>query len=318
MLKDISNHCRDPKHSKWTRVDGGFRSIYASHGGLVCGIKDSSLYIRKHVTHEDPLGSCWVKQICDVVKVILGKKCLLRKTSRGYLHMAKVDLQRTFLDWKLVPPHDGKFGDRVSDSEHCHHVVDDGDRLFAITASGEVFCCELLTGDFLWDTIAAPPPPGMSQGFVKNLLLTFWREDTSNAQDWVGMVSAGGGSIWCLREGTKEVWQLVISWLNSKPKVNWTKVDLPLLEEEEVVSLSACKSAKDRLYVIVKEEGYFRMVSCSFSAGKWGRVELELPVRYPCRSMGICSVQAVDKASAANEVGAPTMHARSGVIIFLV
>lgn len=278
---------------KWVKVDSGFKSIYGGYGGLVCGIKDCSLYIRKCVNHKTPVGTGWVVYACDILKVMPGRTCIVRKSSKGCLLAARVDLEAEVLDWKPIQPHCTEVGERSS--EQLHHVMDDGDRLFTVTGRGAVYCCEPLTRDLYWYPIAAPPNIGSSQGIFGKLFSSFWSAngDTNSGQDWVSMISFGTGCIWCLREDTVEVWQLVIAWLNSAPKSNWARVELPLAEKEVVVSLSAFKSAMGGMYAIVKGEGYFKMVSCSSgsAAGGPGRVEIGLPVRTPCWSMAICSTQ---------------------------
>lgn len=291
VLTDISGiHCSNsPMKSKWIKVDSGFKNVYAGHRGLVCGIKDCSLYIRKGITHNTPMGTDWVVCACDVLKVMAGKTCIVRKSSRGHLYVAKVNLGEEVLDWKPIPPPN----DARGDLEQMHYAVDEGDRLFSVTGSGTVFCCELLlTRELYWYPLTGPPNLESNQS-IYSMLSNFWSSngDANGDRDWISQVSFGFECLWCLREGTKEVWQLVIGWLNSVPKTNWTKLELPLsADEESVVALTACKSTRNGLCVIAKGEGYFKIVSCLFSsAGSCDRVEVELPTRCPCRSIALCS-----------------------------
>lgn len=291
VLKDISVHCRDSQTKPtWSKVDSGFKSIYAGYRGLVCGIKDRSLYVRKCVNHDTPVGTGWEMYACDVLKVMPGRTCIVRRSSKGRLHAAKVNLETGVLDWKPIPPYREEI--EGGNTEQLHHVVDGSDRLFSITGNGAVFCYELLSRDPYWYEIAAPPDLAMNQGIIGKLF-NMWSTngDCNGDRDWVGVVGYGLECIWCLRKSTKEVWQLVIGCLNNAPKTNWVKVMLPLSDEENIVSLSACKSARGGLYVIVKGEGHWKLVYCSFSsAGGCDRMTIELPVRYPCWSIAICSI----------------------------
>ena len=286
VLKNINTHCGGS--CRWTSICGGFKSIYAGYGGLVCGIKDSSLHIRKNVSYHNPVGKGWTKDSCDILKAMPGRTCIVRMSARGMLYWAKFRRRDDeILDWTIIPPqHEDEGNDRIR--EDLQYVVDDKDRLFGVTGSGDVSYCELLIdGDLHWVTIAMPPHPRASHGIV-NWLSSFLRTNSSDANR-LTMVSAGMGSLWCVMKDSNEIWQLVIGQLNGAPKANWVKADLELSDDEEIVSLSGCKSAVDGLYVIVKGEGYFKMVAFSLNPGGRGRVEMELPVRYPCRSLGVCS-----------------------------
>ena len=289
----VLKNCADLANQKWVTVDNGFRNIYAGYGGLVCGIKGCSLYIRKYVSRANPIGTGWMVCACDVIKVMPGRVCVVRRPSKGCLLAARVDLEVEVLDWNPIPPC------REESSEQLHHVMDDGDRLFTVTGNGAVFCCEPLIRDPYWYRIATPPNLGGSGlGILSKLWSNIWSDgDAGDGRDWVSTVSVGSGCIWCLREGTREAWQLVVGWVDSVPKVNWTQVKLPLSEDESIVTLSAGKSARSGVYAIVRGGGYFKMVSClRGSAGEDGdggdsSVDIALPVRYPCWSLAVCSTQ---------------------------
>lgn len=285
----VWKNCTDPANQKWFTVDSGFRNIYAGYGGLVCGIKGRSLYIRKNVSPATPIGNGWIVCACSVIKVMPGRVCVVRRTPQGHLLAARVDMEVELPDWLPIPP-------CLEESKQLHHVIDGDDRLFTITGSGAVSCCEPLTRDPYWYPITAPPNLGKGQGILSKLWsnISIWsvNGNADDSSNWVNMVSVGGGCIWCLREGTREVWQLAVGWVKGIPKVNWTQVKLPLSDEESIVSLSAGKSPRSGVYVIVRCDGHFKMVSCLVgSAGDSDRVDIALPVRYPCLSMAVCSTQ---------------------------
>lgn len=309
-MADTSSHCwvcddtgglyvlRDSVLSKakkqWIHVDSKFKTVSIGYDGLVCAIKNLSLYIRKSVTHTTPEGMDWVQHACDVFKVIPGKTCVVRKSAGGHLYVARVDYHAHVLDWESVPSlHPDSLGTRTV----CHHVVDSADRLYSVTGHGEVFCCELLhggdSGDLQWNMVVGPPPLRQEKGLLSWISSkVFW--DTYEGRDWIRLVSFGADSLWCLGEGN-ELWQLAISWLNATAKAHWNRVNLPISSEEEVVAISACKSTRDGLYLMVSEEGHYKIVFHSFNASS--RVDISLPVRYPCRSMGSCSLQAAPDVS---------------------
>jgi hypothetical protein len=289
-LKDMSG-VADPSRLEWVMVDSGFKAIYAGHHGLVCGTKGDSLYIRRCVNHVTPVGTGWAVHACDILKIVPSKTCVVRKPSEGCLLVARVDFEAEILHWNSLPPYCTQLD--KEGSEQLHYVMDDCDRLFAITGNGSVYCCEPLTNDPYWYGVAAPPNLGSTQGIISQLFSNFWSTDAGSNLDWVSMVASGTGCIWCLRAGSREAWQLVIGWVNSVPKVNWNKIELPLSEGESVVSLSSCKSGKGGLYTIVKGDGYFKMVSCFATKGQ-DRLEMKLPVRYPCWSLAICSTPVIE------------------------
>ena len=293
FLKNISIHCTNhiSKPSielfEWIKVGSDFSSIYAGYSGLVCAIKDSALHVRKGVTCENPMGTDWVVSMCDAIMVTLGTSCIVRKSSKGALYFAVIDdnFDSQVLDWKFIPP-------CQEDRELCcNFVVDSNDRLFGITTTGEVLCCKLLTNNLNWIFVTGPPPPNLFLGKTRRiigLLSQIWRSEDNNKQDWVCMVSSGIDSIWCLRKGGNEVWQLVIGQLNDLIKANWVKLELPLCGKESVVTLSACKTFKDGLYCIVRDNGEdYKLVYCSLNG--CGRVECLLPVKNSFRSLTISS-----------------------------
>lgn len=301
IFRNINVHSRNRVSADlkcgWTNVDRGFRSVYAGYSGLVCGIKNSTLYIRKGVTSDNPIGTEWAQHECDILKIMLGKVCIVRKSSRGNMYVAQIGSTTTeMLDWKsILPLDDGEREDQSVGEVDYHHVVDDEDRLFSITGGGEVYCCELRSGELLWSLISGPPPHlAKSAGFV-GWVSSFW---TTQRDDWISTVSFGVSSLWCLRKDCNEIWQLVTSWLNRTPKVNWVKTELPLSGEEKIISLSACKCTKDGLYLIVEDEGHYRMVFCSLSS-RCDMAEIGLPTRYPCRSMAICSIPVIRRVASA-------------------
>lgn len=309
FLKAVSAPPPPSQHAhKWTTVGGGFRTISAGYDGLVCAVKESSLLVRKYVTHENPVGKGWKKFACDAVRIMAGRTFVVRKSSRGHLYAARVDLTAEVLDWASIPPCHGEGGmvengngEIGNDRESLHYAVDDEDRLFQITGRGVVSCCDLLQcshgNDLLlhWVTISSPPPK-LNQGssWISRII---WKASDGGGSDdngWVSMVSAGvGGALWCLREGTNEAWQLVIGQIGGTLKSNWNDFQLPFYEDEQVIMLSACKSAADRLYAVVKGASYYKMVSFSLTGEECGksREEIVLPVRYPCWSVAICSTR---------------------------
>ena len=292
------------KKKQWIHVDSKFKTVSTGYHGLVCAIKNLSLYIRKSVTHATPEGTDWVRHACDVFKVMPGKTCIVRKSAEGRLYAARVDYHAQVLDWKSVPSLDGSsLGSTNMQELYCHHVMDSADRLYSVTR-GEVFCCELLRGcgggdgddDLQWNMVVGPPP------LRKETSLLSWISskvlwDTHEAQDWISLVSFGVDSLWCLGVGN-ELWQLAMSWSNGTAKAHWNRVELSLSSEEEVVAISACKSTRDGLYLMVSEGGHYKIVFFSFNCSS--RVDISLPVRYPCRSMGNCSLLAAASVSDSN------------------
>lgn len=300
MLREVGGDLcsrADRASSDWVRVDSGFKSIYAGYEGLVCGVKESALkesalYIRRGVTCNNPMGTDWVRCECDVLKAMAGRHCVVRKSSKGHLYGARVgSCSMGLLDWRFIPLLDEsrRKDGREREEVFYRYVIDDKDRLFGIASSGEVSYCQLLqTNDLHWNLVTGPPSlltrgPGLA-GWVAS----FWRPQDST-RDWVGKVSFGAGALWCLKERGNQVWQLVIGQLKDELKVNWVRTELPLSDEEEIVDISACKASRDGLYLIVKMEGAYRMVSCSLGGESCDRVDIKMPVRYPCYSMAICS-----------------------------
>lgn len=281
----------DEMKLQWIKVDTGFKNIYAGYNGLVCAIKESSMWVRKGVTCENPKGEEWLQYVCDVLKVIPGLQCVVRKSAKKRLHTAKINYEDLVLDWICCPTlnEDSCQGD---DTESMHYYAcDSKDRLFVVTENGTVSYCDLLCReDLQWNFVTGPPnmdKRGMS--LVSWVSRKLW---TNSNDSWVGGASFGLDSLWCLKEDGSEVWQLVIGQLNNELRVNWVRSDLLHPNEEEALSLAACKSAKDRLYVIVKSEGRYRLVFYSLK-DTGSRTELALPVRSPCRCIAISSTSSV-------------------------
>ncbi len=291
---------------KWTKVDSGFRNIYTGYDGLVCAIKESSLWVRKGVTSDRPMGDDWIRYMCDILKVMAGRTYIVRKSAKGKLHTARINQKEpeVLLDWKYIPAiHEQQ--DKDEDEAFHYHAVDGRDRLFSVTESGMVSCCDMLSEEDLYWTLVTGPPK-MDKGLVGWISSKLWTSSSSNSStskssssssssssnDWVGAVSFGLDSLWCLKEGSNEVWQLVIGQLNDTLRVNWVRSELPHLDGEETVSLAACKSTKDGLYLIVKEQGHHRIVSYSLNkkGEDSGRTEIALPTRYSCKCIAISSI----------------------------
>ncbi len=272
---------------QWSKVGTGFHSVHAGYGHVVCGIKNSSLYLRRGITFKMPMGVEWVKHVCDVVDIMVGKHYIVRKSSNGSLYSTKTShIYDLVLDWAFVPPYQDS-----NSNAHDHQAVDNSDRLYSITSNGEVFCCDLLASDLQWRLIMGPPVVGRSGGWIPSI--RFWKSQEDVDKEWIiSMVSPGLRSIWCQKDKSNEVWQLVIGSMMTN--VNWMKSALPLTNEETIVSLSASKSTEDGLYLILQERGCYKLVSFTLNMEDCGAIQIPLPVRYPCNSLAISITEEVE------------------------
>lgn len=287
----------------------GFNSIAAGFCGMVCGINASSLYVRKGVTSMKPMGTEWAKHICNVVQVVVGKKCIVRKSSLGVWYYTKLTAHSVctgILDWSAVGSFvEQKAPNSTSDVLLHHYAVDVHDMLYGLTLSGRVACYKLLEEEPCWSIVAQPPPTcspklttraGKLVGWLSGVWRSWSDSDTStnNGGCCISTVSVGVGSVWCLLEGHREVWQLVVSKLKLTTKWNWVKSVLPLNKDEEVVHFDACKSSVDGLYVVLseKEKGCCKILSYSLNSEGSGRREIVYPCKYPCRAVAIaCTIK---------------------------
>lgn len=294
FLTDINATSVVSTKLEWIRVDSGFKSVCAGSSGMVCGIKDSILHYRRGITCQNPLGSEWDRYMCDVINIMIGRTCIVRNSSKGTLHFTKVlGHPAPVLDWIFVPQpqEDCRY---EKESLHCRYVVDENDRLYYIARDGEVFCCELLSSNLDWNLITGPPQT--NKGWISSIM--FWR----SVDDWVNRISSGLESIWCLKEDSSDLWQLVINSLNKKIKSNWIHKQLPLSSEEKIVSLSACRSAKNRLYVITKEKSVYKLILFSFVAGNESKVYIPLPASGPYLSLTISYTTNITRSTSREEV----------------
>ena len=283
-MKDINIHHAPENSSKpqWLKVDDGFIGIYAGFSGVVCGIKNSALHFRRGITHTNPMGTEWLDYMCDVTKVMIGTRCIVRESSKRTLHSATINIYSPaeLLDWKFVPHPDNT-------SSLCCTVADN-DRLYTVVGPGEIFCYELLTGDPQWKLVMGPPPVmASSSGLLTELWRSIW--NVSREQERFSIISAGMHSIWCLKDDRNDIWQLVVSQLNAEIKLNWMKSTVALNDQEKIISFSSSRSNINVVHLICKEKECYKLVSCSINANK--RVESSLPVNHPCTSIAISSTE---------------------------
>ena len=288
------------QNQEWSHVGNGFDCIVAGYCGIVCGIKDSSLYVRRSVTYMQPMGSKWDQHFCDVEQVMVGKEYIVRKSSLGlcyYTRQTTHSLSFGVLEWSAVESFvEQEAPDSNSDALIHHYAVDIHDRLYGMTLSGRVVCYKLLDEEPCWSVVSQLPPrpkrttkAGQLVGWISSI----WRSsnnsnsDTSTNGSRISKVSVGKGSIWCLMEDHSEIWQLVISELKHTTKWNWVKSVLPLDKDEEVLHFEACKSSVDRLYVALRKRGLCKMLSYSLNSKDNGRCEVVYPSKHPCQSLAI-------------------------------
>ena len=284
---------------QWIQVGEGFHSVAAGYDGLVCGIKDSSLYLRKGVTDSKPMGTQWARHICNIIQVLVGKKCIVRKSSLGMLFsttLTAVSFDSGVLDWSSVESlMEPQGADCSCDPPLYHYTIDGCDRLYGLTVSGGVACYNLLEQEPCWSSVAEAPSPRVSTrtGWLVDWLSSIWQSqrvsDTSSGADGccIRQVSVGIGSVWCLVKGQYEVWQLVISQLEHTTKFNWVKSVLPLEKDVEVLHFEASKSSVDQLFFVLRESGIYKMMSFSFNSESSGRSEVMYPSSRSCKSLAI-------------------------------
>ena len=226
MLENSELSLPSPSPPIWEKVEGHFDLISCGCAGLVCGVKNSVIYIRKGTSHDNPVGECWLKCFCDVTAIAVGKRCIVRRTSTGSMFFTCVrELGEASIfhpSWKLIPP--GPFEGKPE-----HFVLDEDDNLYVFTESDDVFCCSGLTDSEedseQWMYISKPPP--LSSKGALSWVKSFWSEQGG---DGFSSVSPGKQCLWCLRG--REVWQLVLTHLTTSSgerelRTNWVRFSLP-------------------------------------------------------------------------------------------
>ena len=286
-------------HDNWTSgMDGRFDSVVCGYSGLVCAKKNKVLYIRRGVTYDNPLGTAWTKALCDAQELAVGSKCIVRLTSNNQLFVTdSLDLSSSgsiFLPhWKSIPPC------RDVDTQQLF-TLDADDNLFIVSPSScEVYVCQNLSStpseDFVWKKlIGGPPVIKKSQSVFYKIL--GW--DNGSSSGLISGISSGDGCVWCLANGGKEVFQLVLNYEKKLTGAegtelvhiegSWKRFELP--GKDEATLLAADKTELDAVCAVVQENKL--LVSYALLQENSGRVELPNPERqtFRWRSVSICAI----------------------------
>ena len=277
-----------------TEIDGpNFDKISCGYRGIVCAKKDKILYLRKGVTYDNPLGTTWVKGLCDVKDLAVGSDHVVRRTSNDQLFVMNygtVNLSSSvFLpQWNSVP--------KCSDVDsHQLFTVDASDGLFVFSRSGDVFVIRDLScspEDYQWEKIAGAPPMYKRRSGILNYL--GWGDGGSD--NMFSSVGAGDGCVWCVCEGGRELYQLVIKTSGGRGgrrrergamEASWKQFKLP--GKDEMTLLAADKTEIDVVYGAIQENKV--VVSYAVLQDDSGRVEIPNPEDHTSRwrSLSICT-----------------------------
>ena len=281
-------------------VDGSLDKVAGGFSGLICGIRGTVFYVRRGVTHDNPLGSSWAKCFVDAVDIAIGSQCAVRKTSQGKLFVTKIDehiiTPPIFQPiWNVVPP--CGFVDNFQ-----HFVLDARDNLYIVASSGEVYGCFDIRDNIESATwrLASKPPFETKSGFS---LLSFWRSKKSNGELFSHVcagsnATTGSHTLWCVRKDSNEIWQLVLSeFIDSSGgmelKSNWVRFCLPKDDKLSCLSADKLETKIDTLYAITNEGK--RLVTYSLLQENSGKLELPNPERLTDRlwwkSIAVCRTQ---------------------------
>lgn len=252
---------------KWKVVDGRLDRIACGYTGLVCGVQDKILYVRRGVTFEDPVGTSWTKCYCDVVEISVGRESIVRRTSTGEFFACKVDEKLlsppVFLPaWKPIPRCSLVEGKEQNGIQHF--ALDARDNMYVVTTSGLVYVYRdvgsVSEDAGRWKEVSKPPKTTSSKGGFS--LFSLWRgwKGSESAEGLFSTFSAGSlvssssQTLWCLRSG--EAWQLVVSEYTGSSgetelRTNWVKLAMP--KEDTITAMCCDKARTDALYAIVDE-----------------------------------------------------------------
>ena len=267
----------------WKKVGEKFGSVAAGYSGLVCGIKGGSLYLRVGVTGRQPAGTAWEDCKCDAAKVLVGTRCIARQTATEAWYFTGGLLIEGVFDWKAV----GLLTDGSIPGEEppflSHYTINCRDHLYAITGSNQVVFCNLTTASEVQWSWVADPFFAKSSRIMQWVTSKLWKEDSIS-----GTASSADSNLWCLSDNSMEIWQLVVSRLESKVSCNWNHYALPL-KRSEVVMFEACKVMRDRLYFVMKQASKkkCRLVLVALESGSDDRqlVDIPYPGTGPCKAL---------------------------------
>ena len=308
-----------PHADNWTasEVDGRFDWIYCGPGGLVCAKSSKTLYIRRGVSYDNPLGSSWTKAPCDARDLAVGRECIVRLTSRDQLFVAaSLDLSSTgsvFLPhWNCVPSCEAV-------ETHQLFALDSNDNLFLLSPStGEVHVCPALVSrcpdDYRWTRLIEGPPAVRNQSLSLFRILGLGRSNSKRSV--FSSVTGGDGCLWCLGSSGKEVFQLVLDYgrrsergrkrktRTEENKVleiqgSWKRFELP--DKDEVTMISTDWTTLDIFCGVARENR--AILSYATLQEHSGRVEIPNPVGVGGRwkSISICALPQPTAAENLNE-----------------
>ena len=277
----FTNHSESKK--SWRRVGDGFDSVAAGHSGLVCAIKNGSLYLRAEVTCRQPAGTSWENCSCDAVTVLVGNRCIVRSTSSGAWYFTRGLLIEGLFDWKAI----GLDVDETFSSDTpslSQYTLDSQDKLYAFTKTNEVALCNLSSKELQWSIVTDSFSPTPSMSSISKLLKLV----TGGVLSYSIHYTAAGANncIWCLTNKGKEIWQLVVSKLESKNMYNWNKFLLPTKRTEEVHMFEASKVWKEVLYFVLKQGRKYRLALLSLGSDASEFVDIAYPSSsWHCKAM---------------------------------
>ena len=292
---------------EWSQVGTKFSSVAAGFEGLVCGLKDTELFIRVGVSSAVPQGTAWTKVICEATQIAVGRDCIARRTITGRLFASNVrkeysscsaSNQSLVLSWTPISMggleellSQQKTPETAEDLEHF--LLDEQDRLFIVTRAGWVYTCfnPCLEENAGWITVAEPPSvkAKLNASWVYNL---FWPQ---KKEGFFRQVCAGRGSLWCARPSNCDlsICQLVVSDFVtsggvSELRTNWTLVAVPT-KDERAVLLAASKNTVDGIYTVMKKNsnGRIQIVAFSLNQADSSRVDIPLPSPHDPQSLEI-------------------------------
>ena len=320
---------------EWIKVGSGFDSIAAGFQGLVCAtsIRDSgSLYIRMGVAHDAPEGTSWAKIICEAIQIAVGKDCIVRKTSKGDLHVVNVREEydnysvSMIQTWIPINVHhlreiqqqeaNGLSLQAIIQDEHL--LLDERDRLFIVAPSGIVYgCLEPYSNDYdsQWVAVSPAPPIGNVRPSFLRSLYSFLTFSKNKASDGIfSQVCVGKSALWCVRADNYDLWQLLLSnFITSggvtELKATWSHVPVPA-EDERISLLAASKSTVDGIYAVMVKNSNGRGVIVAYSLNQTGSERV--PIELPSFNDPKCLVIALSLQSATNNIASVSKARRIG------
>jgi len=262
----------------WKKVGEGFSSVAAGYSGMVCAIKGGSLYHRAGVTCRQPAGSTWEDCSCDAVKVLVGTRYIVRQTSSEDWYYANGLLIKGVFDWNAVGLQTDKSLPSDMPASLSHYTINSKDHLYAIAGNNLVVSCDLTT-TVKWRWLSDTFSPNSSY-FFKWL----WREDSIS-----GTASSADNNLWCLSGKSLDIWELVVSHLESTVRCNWNSYPLPF-RRSEVLMFEACKVKADKLYFVLKQaSSKYRLVLVTLASDdRQQLVDVPYPGTWPCKAFATC------------------------------